>query len=59
MQILEISEFSDAFFSDSMFFVLSRSYFQDNFFRKLMMESLQQRLREVMTECSVKETFDI
>ena len=37
----------------------SKSYFQDNFFQKLMMESLQQRLREVMTECSVKETFDI
>ena len=37
----------------------SDSVFQDNFFRKLMIESLQQRLREVMTECSVKETFDI
>ena len=62
-QILRNFRFSDAFLSDSMFFVLrdrkSKSYFQDNFFRKLMMESLQQRLREVMTECSVKETFDI
>ena len=38
-----------------MFFFRSK---KEDFFKKLKMASLQQRLREVLMECSVLEAFD-
>ena len=39
-----------------MFFFRSK---KEDFFKNMKMASLQQRLREVLMECSVLEAFDI